>query len=399
MKNTGVVFANDANKKRVKAVVGNLHRLGIVNSVISCMDGRELTKTMQLFFDRVLLDAPCTGTGVLAKDPGVKTGKDEIDVQRCFTLQRQLILAAIDCLSAKSETGGYLVYSTCSVLPEENEAIIDYALKKRNVKLVPTGLDFGAEGFVHYRQYRFHPTMKLTRRFYPHSHNMDGFFVAKLKKFSDVIPKTNDDENIEESEQTVEHNEENSQNKKKPKKKVKQNGENVEKDKATQKPQNTNDVERKDAKHKHKKGKQTNNDTRHSQMTVKQQKKIKKGKMLESENINTGSNGKETGKNKKNKLKSKESLEKVENGKLDSSETHHKTGNENIQQNLLNKELSKRQKRKHKINVKATEVKDMSETANSLQKETKKRRSSDVASPVKKKKSKLQSEWDVSIND
>lgn len=67
-------------------------------------------------FDRVLLDAPCTGTGVISKDTGVKTNKDKLDVQRCYTLQRDLILEAIDCLNARSPTGGYLVYSTCSIL-------------------------------------------------------------------------------------------------------------------------------------------------------------------------------------------------------------------------------------------------------------------------------------------
>nr|MBE5725209.1 putativeputative ribosomal RNA methyltransferase NOP2 [Cucujiformia] len=175
MKNTGVLFANDINKDRIKAVVGNFHRLGVINSVITSMDGRKYPQILK-DFDRVLLDAPCSGTGVVTKDTSVKTSKDEQDVQRCYNLQRQLLLAAIDCVNAKSTSGGYIVYSTCSILPEENEWVIDYALKKRNVKLVPTDLDFGVEGFVNYRHHRFHPTMKLTKRFYPHKHNMDGFY-------------------------------------------------------------------------------------------------------------------------------------------------------------------------------------------------------------------------------
>lgn len=197
MKNTGVLVSNDANRDRIKAIIGNFHRMGVVNAIVSNEDGIKFTKVMT-GFDRVLLDAPCTGTGVIAKDPSVKASKSDVDVQKCYNLQRKLILSAIDSLSAKSSTGGYLVYSTCSVLPEENEWVIDYALKKRNVKLVPTGLEFGAEGFVNFRQHRFHPSMKLTRRYYPHTHNMDGFFVAKLKKFSDSIPASADAEDKEE---------------------------------------------------------------------------------------------------------------------------------------------------------------------------------------------------------
>lgn len=74
MRNTGVIFANDANKERCKALTANLHRLGVVNTIVSNFDGRKYPKIMK-GFDRVLLDAPCSGSGVICKDPGVKTTK------------------------------------------------------------------------------------------------------------------------------------------------------------------------------------------------------------------------------------------------------------------------------------------------------------------------------------
>jgi len=186
MKNTGVIFANDISKERCRAVSANCHRLGVINTVISHKDGRTFPKALK-GFDRVLLDAPCTGTGVACKDPSVKANKDLKDVKRCSHLQKELLLAAIDCCDAKSEKGGIIVYSTCSILVEENEAVVNYALKRRNVKLVETGLEFGRPGFKNFCQFHFHPNMTLARRFYPHAHNTDGFFVAKLKKISDQV--------------------------------------------------------------------------------------------------------------------------------------------------------------------------------------------------------------------
>ena len=181
MKNSGTLFCNDINKDRLKALVGNLHRLGVANAVTCCYDGRSFPKVMGNF-DRVLLDAPCSGTGVISKDSSVKTSKTEKDIKKCSHLQRELILSAIDSVNARSSTGGYVVYSTCSVLVEENECVVEYALKKRNVKVVPTGLELGEDGFVKFRERRFHPSMANTKRIYPHVHNMDGFFIAKLKK-------------------------------------------------------------------------------------------------------------------------------------------------------------------------------------------------------------------------
>ena len=74
MQNTGVVFANDTNKARTKSLSANVHRLGCKNVVVCSYDGREFPRVMG-GFDRVLLDAPCSGTGVISKDASVKVNK------------------------------------------------------------------------------------------------------------------------------------------------------------------------------------------------------------------------------------------------------------------------------------------------------------------------------------
>jgi ribosomal RNA methyltransferase Nop2 len=184
MRNTGSVLANDANKTRAKGLVGNIHRLGCKNTIVSNLDARTAFPKVLGGFDRVLLDAPCSGTGVIAKDPSVKTSKTERDFLALPHMQKQLLLAAIDSTDHMSKTGGYIVYSTCSVTIEENESVIQYALRKRpNVKIVDTGLgSFGTEGFKSYMGKTFHSKMALTRRYFPHRENVDGFFVCKLKK-------------------------------------------------------------------------------------------------------------------------------------------------------------------------------------------------------------------------
>lgn len=171
MKNTGCIFANDSNKDRAKGLIGNIHRLGCRNTIVCNYSALEFPKVMG-GFDRVLLDAPCSGTGVIAKDASIKTNKTEADFIKLPHLQKQLILSAIDSVDHASKTGGYIVYSTCSVTVEENEQVVQYALNKRpNVKLVETGLTFGKEGFTRYMGKIFHPSLKMTRRYYPHAYN------------------------------------------------------------------------------------------------------------------------------------------------------------------------------------------------------------------------------------
>jgi len=190
MRNTGTLFANDIRADRAKALTANVHRMGLTNCVILNMDGTKLLPVLPKL-DRVLLDAPCSGSGIAARDPSIKAKRAQGDFLEHGKLQRQLLQVAIDLVDANSKTGGYVVYSTCSVAVEENEEVIDYILKARNVECVSftSSVNFGVEGFTKYRERRFHPSVSNSRRYYPHVHNMDGFFVCKLKKISNDLPE------------------------------------------------------------------------------------------------------------------------------------------------------------------------------------------------------------------
>ena len=184
MKNQGIVIANDMKKERIKSLFFNIHRMGIKNCIITNYDGRKFPKFYNSF-DRVLLDAPCSGLGVIAKDQSVKVNRTYKEILDNSRVQKELILAAIDSCNVKGS--GIIVYSTCSIAVEENEWVVDYALKYRYVKCIEVGFEVGESGLSSFREKRFHPSVKNCRRIYPHVHNMDGFFVAKLKKYADGV--------------------------------------------------------------------------------------------------------------------------------------------------------------------------------------------------------------------
>ena len=180
LKNTGLIVANDFKKERTRALNFNCQRMGIQNVIVTNYDGRKFPECLKNF-DRILLDAPCTGLGIISRDQSIKASRTVKDIFRASHLQKELLRAAID----RCKVGGYVVYSTCSIAVEENEEVVDYILKQRHVKIVDTGLNIESRVYPKFGEKRFHDRIKYCVRVFPHSHNLDGFFICKLKKLKD----------------------------------------------------------------------------------------------------------------------------------------------------------------------------------------------------------------------
>jgi len=162
--NTGVVVAVDSNKKRLKSVMFNCERMGCENVIGFNIKGQDITK-LGLEFDKVLLDAPCSAEGTLHKNPKVLSKKTPY--KRIVKEQLGLIEASIRVL----KKGGTLVYSTCAINPDENEGVVNHAVSQ-GLKLVKPLTSAGSKGLG----------LKEARRFYPHEHSTQGFFIARLVK-------------------------------------------------------------------------------------------------------------------------------------------------------------------------------------------------------------------------
>ena len=175
MENTGSIIALEPNEKRVRAMSFNLARCGVYNTCILRMDGMH-AEQLQMKFDRVLLDAPCSCEGVIAKDATRKTSHTPQDVDHCADRQNKLIEAA----AMMVKPGGILVYATCSFAPEENEMVVDRLLQKfGNIAIEP--LKYGSSGLTRFGDLTFDSQLKNTRRLYPHIHDTTGFFIARLR--------------------------------------------------------------------------------------------------------------------------------------------------------------------------------------------------------------------------
>ena len=175
MENTGSIIALEPNGRRGRSMSFNLARCGVFNTCILKIDGL-LAEKLQMKFDRVLLDAPCSCEGVIAKDAARKTSHTPEDVEYCADRQDKLIEVAARMV----KTGGILVYSTCSFAPEENEMVVDRLLQKFG-KITVEPLKYGSSGLTRFGDVTFDSQLKNARRLYPHINDTTGFFIARLK--------------------------------------------------------------------------------------------------------------------------------------------------------------------------------------------------------------------------
>ncbi|MBN2101322.1 MAG: RsmB/NOP family class I SAM-dependent RNA methyltransferase [Candidatus Aenigmarchaeota archaeon] len=179
MKNKGVLVANESDYKRIKLLRFNNDKNGVLNSVITNLDGRDFAKS-KLRFDKILLDAPCTGEGIVMREwEVIKRWNMKLVIKMC-RLQKDLIASAISCL----KPGGTLVYSTCTLSPEENEEVIDHALKIGGIELEDIELKGikTRKGLTSWDRYTYNERVSKCVRVWPQDNGTEGFFVAKLKK-------------------------------------------------------------------------------------------------------------------------------------------------------------------------------------------------------------------------
>jgi tRNA (cytosine40_48-C5)-methyltransferase len=172
MSNKGQIIAIDSHNRRLKSLVHNLERMGCKNVLVYQKDA-QYVDDLGLKFDKVLLDAPCSGNYALDKNWFLK--RDIDGIKNNARTQKNLIRAGLRVL----KKGGTLVYSTCSLEPEENEMTIDWALEKFNIELIELN-NFGIEAYTEFLGKKVNSEIKKCRRLWPHLHG-SGFFVAKMK--------------------------------------------------------------------------------------------------------------------------------------------------------------------------------------------------------------------------
>lgn len=175
MDNRGLVIANEPSLSRITPLRSNCERLGAVNVAITRYDGRRFPNHR---FDRVLVDAPCSGEGRARKDLGIcerSSLKRSLGLQ---ALQIGLLKRAINLV----KPGGVVVYSTCTYAPEENELVVESVLDEAHLEKISIPGLKDSPGITEWNGAEHRNGLLLCARYYPHLNDTGGFFVAKLIK-------------------------------------------------------------------------------------------------------------------------------------------------------------------------------------------------------------------------
>ena len=178
MNNTGIIFSIEKNPVRARSLIANIQRMRVINSVVIVKD--ILSLSFSSFFDKALLDAPCTGEGLLPILRERKTSKTIEDLMIMSELQVKLLNKALDMVSP----GGTLLYSTCSIAPEENEFVIHKVLGERDdFSIISTRWhNVGSPGLEEFNKVVFTSEMRKCLRLYPHKDGSEGFFLCLLRR-------------------------------------------------------------------------------------------------------------------------------------------------------------------------------------------------------------------------
>lgn len=177
MENTGLIIANDDSFSRLSALNVNLQKAGVLNTIVTL---GKAEKFKNIEFDYILLDAPCSGTGVIRKSPKTALTWNPDTVKMLAGVQKFMIMNLFE----KLKKGGTLVYSTCSLEPDEDEAVIDFLLTRfENAKLEEIKLDIKrSPAITEFEGKTFNKELKKCLRIFPQDNDTEGFFVAKIKK-------------------------------------------------------------------------------------------------------------------------------------------------------------------------------------------------------------------------
>ena len=176
----GLLVANDINNARAKALLRNLELFGISNAFVTNEPPHILAEHYPEYFDKIMVDAPCSGEGMFRKNPAVVEAWQEKGPEYFSRLQRDIILYAADML----RPGGRMLYSTCTFSPLENESVITHLLRERpEMEVIPMEDYEGfAEGLTAFGGEQFHESCRLCRRIFPHRMAGEGHFLALLYK-------------------------------------------------------------------------------------------------------------------------------------------------------------------------------------------------------------------------